>query len=345
MTGLALVMFSSVAEANLGDPNGGPERPLDPGSPQPVGPRLPGGPGLPPELEPEPGGDEPGPLPLFPRVPLGRVAGWIFPPEPQPSDREEEAEANLERYLDEQLDRDRLDAGRVDGWYHGVGRAMREQFRPDRQRIEGERHRGMTLLQRAWDELGRYAAGPGRPQDVPGQTLPEQRRATNMTTDTTDRGAAVEQEAWDICNPLNAAVTWYRVDLRVTHNPEGELSAAWVLRSSGIEALDDAALAAVRGAGAALLPPPENVVGERMAIRSDWAFEMGDVATLPVCMTSSGPVGTVSCVDDPVLGTTCAFAGRGIIRTRVSLLAVLDADHPSPEERRAERRRERTLDN
>jgi len=86
------------------------------------------------------------------------------------------------------------------------------------------------------------------------------------------------------------------------------------------------------------------VVGERQAIRSDWAFEMGDVATPIICMTSSGPTAGVSCVDDPVQGLMCAFAGRGIVRTRVRLLAVVDAAHLTSEERRSARRRER-LDN
>ena len=95
----------------------------------------------------------------------------------------------------------------------------------------------------------------------------------------------------------------------------------------------------------ALLPPPENVVGERQAIRSDWAFEMGDVATPILCFTPAGPTMDVSCVDDPIQGLMCAVAGRGIIRTRVRLLAVVDATHLTPEERRAARRRERRLDN
>ncbi|HJL20548.1 MAG TPA: TonB family protein, partial [Sandaracinaceae bacterium LLY-WYZ-13_1] len=221
-----------------------------------------------------------------------------------------------------------------------AGRAMRREFRPDRGEVESERRAGMTVLQEIFDELRRYAGGPERPQDVPGQPLPEQR--TRLTTDPTDRRQAVEQEFWDHCNPLNAPVTWYRTDVRVTHNPEGELSAAWVLRSSGIEALDEAALEAARSGSMDLRPPPGNVVGERQAIRSDWAFEMGDVATPIACMTPElTPVVNVSCVEDPVHDEVqCAFLGRGIVRTRVRLLSVVDADHRTPEERRAARRRD-----
>jgi len=344
---LLLATAPSVAWANLGDRVPTPPGALDPGSPSPAAPNgVAPGPQSPSDEEPEPGSEEPGPLPLFPRVPLGRAAGWLLPPEPQPSDREEEAEANLERYFDERLGRDRIESGMVDGWYHGVGRSMRQAFAPDRGRVEAERHRGMTLLQRAFDELRRYAAGPERPQDVPGLT-PEMRGGTALNTDPTDRRATVEQEYWDQCNALNGAVTWYRTDLRVTHNPEGDLSAAWVLRTSGIGALDDAALEAARSGSVELPEPPSNVVGDRQAIRSDWAFEMGDVATPWFCMTNPlnpAPVGEVMCVEDPVQGLQCAILGRGIVRTRVRLLAVVDADHQTPEERRAARRRE-TLDN
>jgi len=314
--------------------------PGTPGSGRPGGGR---GPGREPEArgEPEPESDEPGGIPLLPRVPLARAAGWFLPPEPEPDDREGEAEANLERYFDQQLMRDRLEAGDVDGWYHATGRSMRRRFRPDRDEVERDRRAGMSLLQQAWDELRRYGGGPEPPQDVPGQTLPEQRMG-GLTTDPTDRRQAAAQEWWEWCNPLNAPVTWYRVDIRVTHNPEGELSAAWVLRSSGIDALDDAALEAARSGSADLTPPPESVVGERQAIRSDWAFELGDVAMYPACLSQggAGAVGTVSCVDDPIHGTMCSVLGRGIFRTRVRLLAVVDASHLTPEERRAARRRD-----
>ncbi|MCA9604958.1 MAG: energy transducer TonB [Myxococcales bacterium] len=345
MAGFLLATTPSFASANLGE--GAIRLPSwDPGAP---GPSAPSGPSTPtlPEGVPEPGDDDPGPLPLFPRLPLARAAGWILPPEPPPDDREEEAEANLERYFDEALDRDRIEAGQVDGWYYELGREMRQQFRPDQGRIESERRRGMTLLQVLWDELRRYARGPERPQDVPGQLTPEMRGGTAVSTDSTDRRAAVEQEEFDHCNPLNAPVTWYRVDIRVTHNPEGQLSAAWVHRSSGLDNLDRAALEAARSGSVELPAPPANVVGERQAIRSDWAFEFGDVATPIACMTNPlnpSPVLPVMCVDDPIRGLECAMFGRGIIRTRVRLLAVVDADHMTPEERRAARRRER-LDN
>ncbi|MFK7990901.1 MAG: energy transducer TonB [Sandaracinaceae bacterium] len=290
-------------------------------------------PGMAPEAPPR------GPVDLLPRVPIARAAGWFLPPEPTPDDREDEAEARLEAYLDTALGHDRLEAGNVDGWYFEVGREMRQAFRPDRGRIESERRAGMNLLQEAYDEMRRYADGTEAPFGP--ELLPELRGAVPHP------GSAVEvqeQLDFDRCNPLNGRTTWYRVDLRVTHNPEGELSAAWVLRSSGIRALDEAALEAVRTGAMTLPPPPTNVVGERQAIRSDWSFEMGDVATPMICFFSGAPTAGVSCVEDPVLGTMCSFMGRGIIRTRLGLLDVVDADHHTPEERRAARRARRALE-
>lgn len=282
----------------------------------------------------ERGAELPPPSPeLFPRLELARAAGWLPPPEPEPDDREERAEADLDAYFDDVLHRDRLDAGQVDGWYHETGRALRQRFRPDRQAVERERHAGMTVLQVLWDELRRHAGARDRPMDVPGQTPSHLRGAV---TDPTDRRQVVEQEAFDWCNALNAPVTWYRVELRITHNPEGELAAVWVLRSSGIRVLDEAALVAARSVE--LTAPPDRVVGDTQAIQSDWAFELGDVATPIGCMEPSGATTSVMCVDDPVHGGMCAIAGRGIVRTSVTLLRVVDAQHESPAVRRARRR-------
>lgn len=336
--GIALAV-AAPARANLGDPMQSlASRPLDPGSPTrgQAAPRSGPSPESPEDrLLPDPGDIAPGDVQLFPRIPLARAAGWFIPPEPTPSSDEEHGEADLEAYLDQTLERDRLDAGMVDGWWHETGRALGQEFRPDRNAIERERRAGMTDLQIVYDELRRYAAPRGRPMDVPGQPPPELRGAV---TDPTDRSQAAAQEYFDWCSPLNAPVTWYRVDLRVTHNPEGELSAVWVLRSSGIRALDRAALEAVREGGVSLPAPPARVVGERQAIRSDWAFEMGDVATPPGCMVLEGVTGQLMCVEHPVHGTQCAVLGRGIVRTRVRLLAVVDATHFTPEELRAQRR-------
>ena len=267
---------------------------------------------------------------LFPRVPIATAAGWILAPEPEPDDREARAEAALEEYFDEQLGRDRVDAGHADGWYYEARRAMLEQFRPDRQRVEDERRAGMTTLQILYDELRRYARGPERPIDVPGQPTGSMRAAVPRTPIFAGP-EAVEQERMDQQNLLNGSVTWYRVDLRITHNAEGDVAAAWVIRSSGLRSLDEAALTAARS-GVIERPPPARVMGRRDAIQSDWAFEMGDVATDPLQAGCVGDLGS-----DQV---QCAAVGRGIVRLRVYLLRVMDAMTPSPAERRAARRRD-----
>jgi TonB family protein len=334
-----LLALFAPSEASAGFGDGSEARALERGAREPSLPAL-GGPRAGGPNEPEPSADDPDAPEqpnLFPRWELARAAGWLLPPEPSPSNRDEQGEASLEGYLDQEVMNDRIESGDVDAWYYDVARAMRQEFRPDRDAVEHERRAGMSAIQLLYDELRRYARGPERPQDVPGQILPEM-RGGGLTTDPTDRRAAVEQEWWEWCNALNAPVTWYRVDLRVTHNPEGQLSAVWVLRSSGYRSLDRAALAAARSGSVDLRPPPDGMVGDRQAIRSDWSFEMGDVAMYPACMRpdGDGAVGTVSCVEDPVLGTMCSVGG--IIRTRLRLLAVVDATHLTPEERRAARR-------
>lgn len=336
---VTLALMASSASAHQGDPELAP-RARDPGSGQGSSRGTGQGSGRgagDPRATPEPGDDTPGPLPLLPRVPMAPAAGWFLPPEPTPSDREEEAEANLDAYFEGQLLQERHELGDVHPWYRALGRAMLREFRPNRDDVERERRAGMTPLQQLRDELRRLTLPPERPQDVPGQTLPEQRGAV---TDPLDRSQVVEQEAFDHCNPLNAPVLWYRVVLRVTHAPEGELSAVWVHRSSGIRVLDRAALEAVRSGALDVQPPPEAVVGERQAIRSDWAFELGDVAARLGCFTSDGPTAQLSCVEDPERGVMCAILGRGITRTRIRLLRVVDAGHETREERRARRRRD-----
>jgi TonB family protein len=264
------------------------------------------------------------PTELFPRAPMARAAGWMLAPEPAPSDREAQAEERLERYFDDVLNEDRMQAVGANGWYSEMQRAMRRAFDPNMREVERERRAPMNALGRLVDELRRYANGPEPPQDNRGAPPPE------VWNDHHDDVTQAALEMQDQMNLLNAPVTWYRVDIRVTQNPEGVVSAAWVIRSSGYTALDDAALRAVREGTVTLPPPPDRVVGTEQAIRSDWAFEAGDVATY---WTTAG------CVDDPVDGGyQCAAGGRGIVRTRIRLLRVVDAEHESFEARRLRRR-------
>lgn len=259
---------------------------------------------------------------ITPTLPLASAAGWILAPEPAPSSRQERGEEALERYLDEALGQDRLEVLGADAWYQTVARAMRRRFDPDLREVERRRRSRMNAAGVVADEMARYAPGPERPQDPPGTPPPEL--------------SSLDRQVMDLAewrNFLNAPVTWYRVEVRVTYNPEGVLSAAWVTRSSGYPSLDDDALSAVRDAAENIPLPPERITEGRDAIQADWLFEAGDVAT---------NWAEAGCVEDPVRGgLQCAALGRGIVRTRVGLLRIVDATRDTFEERRAARNRNR----
>ncbi len=308
----ATTPLTPIPATQPGSPHGDPGRATEP-HPAPPGPPGPPSPPQPPRL--------------FPRLALARAAGWMLDRAPAPASRDERAEQNLERWFDDQLDHDRMSAVGAAPYYHDMMRSMRRAFRPDMGALRAERRANMSPLGIVWDELSRYARGPEKPQDAPG-TVP---------TELQSQFDAEEQhdlEVMDQMSLLNAPVTWYRVDLRVTQNPEGVVSAVWLLHSSGYHTLDDAALAAVRDGAVRLPPPPAALSRGRDAIESDWAFEAGDVATY---------WNTGGCVDDPVHGgMQCAGLGRGLVRTRIRLLRVVDAAHPTSDERRGrvpERRR------
>jgi hypothetical protein len=265
------------------------------------------------------------------------AAGWILRPEPEPNG-EEAAEEALDRYLMNALDTDAIAAGGADGWYYESLRTFRQLFTPDVRELLDERRSRMNPLQWLYDELRRYGQPPEQPIDVRGTpTLPQN----------SEQEAAQHRSEW--CNPLNAPVTWYRVDLRLTQNPEGVLSAVWIVRSSGFQTVDNAALYAIREGVWVLPAPPNRITSGRDAIVSEWSFEFGDVATC-IAQGVVGPDGAVSgataglmCVDDPVHGLQCTVDGRGITRTRITLLRVIDAQHPTVEERRHRARRNPTV--
>lgn len=264
---------------------------------------------------------------LLPRGPLARAAGWFLDPEPAPGTREELAEAALDAWFGRELNGDRMSALGAAPWYSDVGRSMRRAFHPDLGELQRQRRAPMGTIARVVDELRRYAQAPGQPQGGPSAQMPPEQSAQAAGGTSDARGLASALDDLDARNFLNAPVTWYGVEVRVVHNPEGEVSGAWVVRSSGYSSLDRAALDAVRSGVMALMPPPAEVVGARDAIRSDWLFEAGDVATR---VTDAG------CVDDPVHGgVQCAVLGHGIVRTRIRLLRVVDGTHRTPEEGRA----------
>jgi TonB family protein len=269
--------------------------------------------------------EDPGPVDVRPSVEMAEAAGWILRPDPEPSGREELAEEALDRYFHEELQQDRLSAVGAHGWYYTMMREMRRSFEPDMGEVEDTRRAPMNPIARVVDELGRYRNGPEPPQDPVGMPPPE---VINSHLSAEEQ-AALQMADWYNLN--NAPVTWYEVRVRVIQNPEGVVSAAWVTGSSGYPTLDRQALAAVTEGARRLPPPPPEVVGDRQAIQTDWAFEAGDVATY---------YGQAGCVDDPVHGGyQCAGPfGRGLVRTRIRLVGVVDAENESFEARRARAR-------
>jgi TonB family protein len=137
----------------------------------------------------------------------------------------------------------------------------------------------------------------------------------------------------DEASPLHAPITWYRVEVQVRHARDGAILDVRVLRSSGMPSMDRAAIEGVREGARGVPPPPDDIRGSRPTFVSEWSFEVGDVATRWTQLAG---------VEDPVTGQVQAGAlGRGVFRTSVVLLRVTDAEHPTFEERRMERRLER----
>lgn len=283
------------------------------------------------ELVPRDRGEGPErPVELFPRDALGSAVGWEIArePQPEPSTDEEGSEEALDRWIDDRVREDRIGAGAVDGWYYAMRQRMRAAFRPDRGAMERERRAGMDPVQWGVDELSRYAA--------PRQSTMDPAGVSPSTIFARSREDEAVQDGFDQRSPLYAPITWYRVELRVVQTRDGRVASVRVTRSSGMRSMDDAAVAAIREGTVSLPPPPESVLGERSSIASEWAFEVGDVAT---------QVGVLGGVDGATgesgEGPQVAALGRGVIRTSVVLLDVADAQHPTSEERATARRRAR----
>ena len=261
----------------------------------------------------------------MPRRTLAESAGWSLPEDPEPSDPEIAAEERENRWQRDQLGQDRLEATGADRWYHEMGRAMRRSLTVDAREVIRERRRGMSVAQRAIDELGRYAHGPNGVSDR-NRNMPPVEQQPQF--DATERNELRYMEQRRL---TNAPVRWERVDVRVIHAPDGDLLASWIIQSSGNAVLDNAVMQAVRQGAVHMTPPPQPVVGTRLNIASEWRFEIGDVATF---LTESG------CVTNPEGGVDCAALGRGLVRTRVKLLKVEDAQHvPHSRRGRGPRRR------
>ncbi len=240
---------------------------------------------------------------------LARAAGVEL------SDPRSEVERDARRFdrgLRGDLRRDAIRSGRADSYHYALGHAMQAALHLD----EGERLldelASTSLPAVVLREPGRY--GGGRPIEPRGTPLPEA-TPRSIDSDTVD-----PRDRMDDTNLLNGRVRWRRVVLRVHQDRTGEVIRVDLVRSSGLPSIDAAALAAARGA-AVEGPPPSRVLGDLESITSDWAIEIGEVAT---------SFGEVGCTDGP--GSGCAMLGRGLLRTRVELLDVSDASLPSEEE-------------
>ena len=269
-----------------------------------------------PEPEPEePVSDEPVPdaPQLMPRLTLARSVGWVIGPL---RSRTPSVAERLNDQLRDDVHRDRIRAGLIDGWYYELARAIRQNIDVDPNEVIDERRRGMTTLQRLFDELRGYGQGPESPNLVPG------RDPARSPLEQLDHDRA----QWESC--LNAPVQWMRVELRCVHSPEGSISALWITHSSQSDIVDNAAKDAVRQAARAVRPPPREIVGDRNFIVSEWAVDVGIVH----------PLWAVHCrLDDGQSGGGIIRRGK-LLRRRVELLRVLDERHTDyvPPDRRVD---------
>lgn len=230
-----------------------------------------------------------------------------------PIDQTEVAIRQAEDWLADGQRRDAIHHGDVDGYYLELGRSMRGSFHPDLVAITDERRRGMSLPEIAMDELGRYGP-PEAPRGPSSVYTPEMRATTGE-----DRQM---QEQFDIHSLLNAHTRWTRVEVHVIQDRAGHVLSATVTHSSDSHTLDAAALAAITSA-ALTSPPPARVLGERQTIDSDWSFWAGEVVPF------LGDAGCTESSDGQ--GLQCSALGRPMLRTRVVLLDVHDAEHERAE--------------
>lgn len=248
-----------------------------------------------------------------------------------PVDDAQRAVHQAEDWLVDGQRRDAVQHGAVAPYYRELERSMRHGFTPDLAAITAERRASMTPLQIIADEMMRYGP-PEAPHDARGTPTPEMRGRTAEDVQALN--------AFDTYSLLNAHTRWLRVEVHVEQDREGVVTRATVTHSSDSRLLDRAALTAVREA--AVAHPPEEVIGTRAAITSDWAFWAGEVVPFIGAMTPGGGATTgLACMEGPEgEGMQCTGLGRPLLRTRVELLDVHDAEHeprdrlvvPTPEE-------------
>ncbi len=239
-----------------------------------------------------------------------------------PIDQTEVAIRGAEDWLGDGQRRDAIHHGIVDGYYAELGRSMRSEFHPDLVAITDERRRGMSLPEIALDELARY--GPPETTRGPSSVYTPEMRATTAEDQSM-------QQQFDMQSLLNAHTRWTRVEVHVIQDRAGHVLSAAVAHTSGSHTLDAAALAAITAAAVAH-PPPTGVLGERQTIDSDWSFWAGEVVPY---------LGQAGCMEGPDgQGLQCSALGRPLLRTRVVLLDVHDAEHERAERTHGDMERE-----
>jgi TonB family protein len=242
-----------------------------------------------------------------------------------PIDATEEAIRHAEGWLADGQRRDAIHHGVVDGWYSEVGRSMRGSFHPDLVAITDERRRGMSLPEIALDELARY--GPPEAPRGPASVYTPEMAAPHPE----DPSEVQAMQQFEIQSMLNAHTRWQRVEVHVIQDRTGHVLSATVTHSSDSHTLDTAAIDAITSAAIAQ-PPPATVLGERQTIDSDWSFWAGEVVPY---------VGQAGCIEGADgQGLQCSALGRPLLRTRVVLLDVHDAEHERAERAHGEMERE-----
>lgn len=229
-----------------------------------------------------------------------------------PTDATAEAVEAAEGWLVDGQRRDAIRHGIVSGYYAELGRTMRSGFHPDLVQIEAERRRGMSLPELALDELARY--GPPEAPRGPAAVYTPEMSAPHPE----DPAEVAAMQAFETQSLLNAHTRWSRVEVHVIQDRAGHVLSATVTHGSGSRSLDRAAIEAITSAALAQ-PPPASVLGERQTIDSDWSFWAGEVVPY------AGQAGCMEGQDGQ--GLQCTALGRPLLRTRVVLLDVHDAEH------------------
>lgn len=229
-----------------------------------------------------------------------------------PRDATADAVEAAEGWLVDGQRRDAVRHGIVSGYYAEMGRTMRSGFHPDLVQIEAERRQGMSVPELVLDELGRY--GPPEAPRGPAAVYTPEVAAPHPE----DPAEVAAMQYFETQSLLNAHTRWSRVEVHVIQDRAGHVLSATVTHGSDSRSLDRAAIEAITSAALAQ-PPPASVLGERQTIDSDWSFWAGEVVPY---------VGQLGCMEGPDgQGMQCTALGRPLLRTRVVLLDVHDAEH------------------